>query len=264
MRFNGILIIAIALLSLLIGVTFGEMWVLPIEVHSTGFDIFEETLRIGCAPGCTDDYDSDFDTIRPPLPPSGPLGYIYFDEDPMIDGLLCDFRFDGDLTAMWRLIYSTSDVMGDSFWLSWDCDDLPEGDFQIILSDAGIPGDWSVAQDMGSINSTEVSWFFVNAYIKYTRPVSIKDNRTPPQSDLRIYPNPFNRECNIETPSGAKIEIYDVNGRSISRSSIEKFHENEGSMIYRWKPYEQMSSGIYTCIIRHNEKSIREALIYIK
>jgi len=61
---------------------------------------------------------------------------------------------------------------------------------------------------------------------------------------LSVFPNPFNSSCIITAPSGAKIEIYDLKGRLISKG-IQPFTESQGKRTFIWQPDETIQSGVY-------------------
>ena len=54
--------------------------------------------------------------------------------------------------------------------------------------------------------------------------------------DITAFPNPFNSSCAIFAPKGAKIEIFDVEGKKITELS-------DGQRI--WTPEKEIGSGIY-------------------
>ena len=66
----------------------------------------------------------------------------------------------------------------------------------------------------------------------------------PTTYSLTAYPNPFNSSCMITAPSGAKIEIYDLQGRLISKG-IQPFAESQGERTFIWQPDKTIQSGVY-------------------
>ena len=66
----------------------------------------------------------------------------------------------------------------------------------------------------------------------------------PEQFKLSVFPNPFNSSCTITAPSGAKLEIYDLQGRVISKG-IQPFTESQGKRTFIWQPDKTIRSGIY-------------------
>ena len=48
----------------------------------------------------------------------------------------------------------------------------------------------------------------------------------------------------ITAPSGAKMEIYDLRGRLISKG-IQPFAESQGERAFIWQPDETIRSGVY-------------------
>jgi len=66
----------------------------------------------------------------------------------------------------------------------------------------------------------------------------------PEQFKLSVFPNPFNSSCTITAPSGAKIKIYDLQGKLISKG-IQSFSESQGKRTFIWQPDKTIRSGIY-------------------
>ena len=66
----------------------------------------------------------------------------------------------------------------------------------------------------------------------------------PEQFKLSVFPNPFNSSCTITAPSGAKIKIYDLQGKLISKG-IQSFSESQGKRTLIWQPDETIRSGVY-------------------
>ena len=76
-------------------------------------------------------------------------------------------------------------------------------------------------------------------------PVGVSENVIVPEKfKLSVFPNPFNSSCAITAPSGAKIEIYDLQGRVISKG-IQPFAESHGKRTFIWQPDETIRSGVY-------------------
>jgi len=66
----------------------------------------------------------------------------------------------------------------------------------------------------------------------------------PGKFKLSVSPNPFNSSCIITAPSGANIDIYDLQGRLISKG-IQPFAESQGKRAFIWQPDETIQSGVY-------------------
>ena len=71
-----------------------------------------------------------------------------------------------------------------------------------------------------------------------------EDIIVPQQFKLSVFPNPFNSSCVITAPSGAKVEIYDLQGRVVSKG-IQPFAESQGERTFIWQPDETIQSGVY-------------------
>jgi len=66
----------------------------------------------------------------------------------------------------------------------------------------------------------------------------------PEKFKLSVSPNPFNSSVKITVPAGAKLEIYDLRGRFISKG-IQSFSESQGKRTFIWQPDETIRSGVY-------------------
>jgi len=76
-------------------------------------------------------------------------------------------------------------------------------------------------------------------------PVGVSENVIVPEKfKLSVFPNPFNSSCMITAPSGAKLEIYDLQGRLISKG-IQSFSESQGKRTLIWQPDKTIRSGVY-------------------
>jgi len=81
--------------------------------------------------------------------------------------------------------------------------------------------------------------------IKLSHDVGINKNETASKKlKLSVSPNPFNSSCIITAPSGAKVEIYDLRGRLISKG-IQPFAESQGKRTFIWQPDKTIRSGVY-------------------
>ena len=78
---------------------------------------------------------------------------------------------------------------------------------------------------------------------------------TPEHFAISAWPNPFNSAVQIKAPENTTIEIYDINGKHIT-----KFSKSE----YIWHPLVNTASGIYLIRATNNKKSITKRVLYIK
>ena len=86
---------------------------------------------------------------------------------------------------------------------------------------------------------------YPDCWVVKLSPVGVSENViVPEQFKLSVFPNPFNSSCMITAPSGAKIEIYDLRGRLISKG-IQSFSESQGKRTLIWQPDETIRSGVY-------------------
>ena len=68
----------------------------------------------------------------------------------------------------------------------------------------------------------------------------------PQGFEIAVSPNPFNSSCDISAPFGAKIEIYDLQGKCVGAGLVpaQQQGDHEGRP-YIWHPEKEMGSGIY-------------------
>ncbi|MCK5832731.1 T9SS type A sorting domain-containing protein, partial [bacterium] len=98
--------------------------------------------------------------------------------------------------------------------------------------------------DIGAPNEKTYYWWFVAA-------TGIEETDLPANLALSAYPNPFNSSVFISAPEGAKIEIFDVNGRMVDDIPVGAnlvFAQPPGDHKDRpyefvWIPDENITSG---------------------
>jgi len=66
----------------------------------------------------------------------------------------------------------------------------------------------------------------------------------PEQFKLSVSPNPFNSSVKITVPAGARVEVYDLQGRLINKG-IQPFAESQRERTFIWQPDETIQSGVY-------------------
>jgi len=119
------------------------------------------------------------------------------------------------------------------------------GDIKIWF-DGEIPG--------GYTPQVELEWSDVLGFAE-------PDNNSPPDEfSISAYPNPFNSAVSISAPEGAKIEIFDINGRRISvisrrvqpdeksradQEDISRQTRNDKIREFVWRPDETIGSGVF-------------------
>jgi hypothetical protein len=93
--------------------------------------------------------------------------------------------------------------------------------------------------------------------IPFGAPVGIK-NREPKKPNslfVEITPNPFNSSVSISAPEGAKVEIFDIEGKKVGELP-------GGETI--WKPEPSMGSGIYLIRATVGEQEVTKRVVYLK
>jgi len=94
-------------------------------------------------------------------------------------------------------------------------------------------------------------------------PVGVSENVIVPEKfKLSVFPNPFNSSCMITAPSGAKVKIYDLQGRLISKG-IQPFAESQGKRTLIWQPDETIRSGVYfvKATMENGRKSLKRVVL---
>jgi len=88
--------------------------------------------------------------------------------------------------------------------------------------------------------------------------VNVVENRTPENTGISIYPNPFNSSLRIElSEPGGSVEIYDIRGRMVDRIGIT------GDRDYiDWQPKSDLPGGIY--LISSGTRKLNTRAIYLK
>ncbi len=83
----------------------------------------------------------------------------------------------------------------------------------------------------------------------------IEETPTPEHFSISAYPNPFNSAVKIVAPEKTTLEIFDINGKHITKLS-----KNESI----WRPPECVSSGIYLIRAINGLNSASKRVLYIK
>ncbi|MBN2411500.1 T9SS type A sorting domain-containing protein [candidate division KSB1 bacterium] len=84
-------------------------------------------------------------------------------------------------------------------------------------------------------------------------PTIIAENENADELIMGVYPNPFNGSLTIDAPKNARIIIYDINGRFVSKVKTGT-----------WTPVSTLSSGIYFININFNNQNHIKRVLYIK
>jgi len=71
--------------------------------------------------------------------------------------------------------------------------------------------------------------------------ISEKETFQPTACILAVSPNPFNSSCVITVPAGARIEIYDLQGRLVYTSPSAGAKNGK----HIWSPNQSVPSGVY-------------------
>jgi len=286
----------------IIGIAFGG-WNYYITVESVCDTAIHQTLVMATRDDCSSGYDSGWDVLRPPFPPTGAMGYFYIDDPayPAAEGLLGDYRNDAEIHLLWRIHYFTTlcGMIGDSCILKWSPDSLPDGTFKIITSmeDTGWRSptsiDWGSALNMRTHSELGPFWLSEMAYINYTSPLAVAEVATPGDFAISAYPNPFNGNCRFmidDLGLGIEaIEIYNVNGRMVeqipsnnsvgagftpARDDGAGNNDRDGARPSPteviWQPADNLGSGVYLVRARfgklsdRGEETVSKRVVYLK
>ncbi|HHS49976.1 MAG TPA: T9SS type A sorting domain-containing protein [candidate division Zixibacteria bacterium] len=72
---------------------------------------------------------------------------------------------------------------------------------------------------------------------------------------LEAHPNPFNSAVSIHAPEGAKVEIFDMNGKSVAVLSGGE---------QTWRPEETVPSGTYLVRARIEDQVVEKQVVFLK
>ncbi|MFP4459629.1 MAG: C10 family peptidase [Candidatus Zixiibacteriota bacterium] len=108
--------------------------------------------------------------------------------------------------------------------------------------------------DLDNIARPEGTGYDIGAF-EWTTTTNINENIKPLALDIKAYPNPFNSAITIDAPEIAKIVIYDVNGKFITKLP-------EGSNT--WQPARNTKSGVYLIRINIDKTTKDIKALYIK
>jgi len=104
----------------------------------------------------------------------------------------------------------------------------------------------------------------------------IKENQKPTRFTLSAWPNPFNSAVTISAPSGAEVEIFDVNGRRVAQlpanNSVGVAYMRPAGGMYAapandefiWTPNKSLGSGVYLVRARFDEQTATKRVVYLK
>jgi len=104
--------------------------------------------------------------------------------------------------------------------------------------------------DLYSPNQTDTCW------LVYIQQMEIDEGFIPKEFALRVYPNPFNSSCRIESPG--PVEIYDINGNLISRFDLS--YKNS----INWTPPNDIGSGVFLVKTKTENGFISKRVLLIK
>jgi|GEM_PF-2238583 len=97
-------------------------------------------------------------------------------------------------------------------------------------------------------------------------------NNLPTDIALEAYPNPFNSSVSISAPTGAAMEIFDINGKNIANLPVGAnlvFAQPQGDHKDRpyetvWTPDESLNSGVYLVRATLGEQTVAKRIVYLK
>ena len=113
------------------------------------------------------------------------------------------------------------------------------GDFHREL----LEGTYEITVSKENYNTKVVSGIYVpddsriDIEVFLTSSVEINESFTPSTVDISIYPNPFNAICQIRTENFSDIEIFNINGNLVSKSTNTNLHI--------WIPKSDIATGVY-------------------
>ncbi len=92
-------------------------------------------------------------------------------------------------------------------------------------------------------------WYNIEGFV----PTSVAMFSHSEQTEVKLYPNPFNNSIKIIADHNSTISIYDIKGREIKQLDS---HE--------WHPNNLLSSGIYFVNIESGNQRITRQVVYLK
>ncbi len=87
--------------------------------------------------------------------------------------------------------------------------------------------------------------------------ISESKTQTPIRTILTAFPNPFNSSCRIIVPTESKIEILNLSGKCIYKTTVSGSNFN-------WQPGNQLNSGIYLIKAIKGNKTYSTKVLYLK
>jgi len=88
-----------------------------------------------------------------------------------------------------------------------------------------------------------------------------EDALRPTDSEIGVYPNPFNSSCRLDVPANALIQIYDITGKLVS--SPVQFEGNYRDGII-WTPPPELPSGVYYANVATRTAQFGARLVLLK
>ncbi|MCK5832804.1 CotH kinase family protein [bacterium] len=94
----------------------------------------------------------------------------------------------------------------------------------------------------------------------------------PKELSISVFPNPFNSAVSITATAGAKIEIFDVNGRMVDNISVgttpcaRPQGQAHGPAPTKaiWQPVENITSGVYLVRVKAADNEVTTRIVYLK
>jgi len=112
-------------------------------------------------------------------------------------------------------------------------------------------GDLRPLNGAWEIGCDEVDTLLISIWERYKKPTRF---------NLSVFPNPFNSAVSITAPAGAEIEIFDINGRMVYKTSIGAFRETP----VIWQTDAAIGSGIYLVRAIRGEQEVTKRIVYLK
>ncbi|MCK4640025.1 MAG: T9SS type A sorting domain-containing protein, partial [Candidatus Marinimicrobia bacterium] len=245
-------------------------WTVQLEINAGSV---QDMALFGVDKNATDDFDTFFDTPKPPIPPSPDYVYMSFkhpDWHPVFgENYVVDIRSplgDSDIKEWMAQLIST--VEDEPITISWTLEDFPE-DIDLALDlGAGLINMKEQDNIEISYSSEAISCIFKAGESL----LSIFDENVIPKefSLLQNYPNPFNPTTTIcyglPATKMVSLKIYDINGRIVASLVNEK--QQAGWYSVQWNGLTEsgnsLSTGLYFYRIQAGNFSEAKKMLFIK
>jgi len=240
-------------------------WAVQIEINAGSV---QDMALFGVDKNATDDYDTFFDTPKPPIPPSPDYVYMTFkhpDWQPVFgEDYMVDIRSpleDSEIKEWTAQLIST--VEDKPITISWTLEDFPE-DIDLVLDLGAGLINMKEQENIEIPSSSEA----ISCIFKTGKSLlSLLDENVIPKefSLLQNYPNPFNPTTtfryDIPKATNVTLTIYNMNGQVVERLVSQK--QEPGFYSVNWDA-GNVSTGVYFYQIRADGFSAVKKCLLIK